>query len=159
MYPLSQVLHIFLRSGTGRATLRRVGLLSKLGEGRRTKVVDFVQAHLEPGETVQAVLPMTQTGNPAWMDIAFVSFFGIAVTDRRVHFVRWGRGVPERPEEVFASLPRHTVSVETWKKGFGSSKLALRGGPGDVLEVDVPGMHKKDAEALVAALSPGQPVA
>lgn len=132
--------------------------MSKLGEGRRRKVVEFVQAHLEPGEAVQGVLPMTQTANPYFVGIQFVSFFGVVVSDRRVHFVRWGRGVPERVEEVIASLPRAQVTVEKWMKGFGSSKLALRGGPDDVLEVDVPGMHKKDAEALVATLSPGQPV-
>ena len=135
-----------------------MGLLSKLGEGRRKKVVEFVQAHLEPGETVEAVLPMTQTDNPAFVGIQLVSFFGVAVTDRRVHFVRWGRGVPERVEEVIASLPRAQVTVEEWRTGFVSSDLALRGGPDDVMAVDVPALHKKDAVALVATLSAGQAV-
>jgi hypothetical protein len=135
-----------------------VGLLSKLGDGRRKKLVEFMEPQLQGDEEIQAAVPMTQTGNPMFMGVALVSFFGLALTDRNLYLVRWGKGLPERPEEIMATLPRSSVTVANWSRGFTTSKLELRGGE-DVLKLDVPGMHKKDGEELVAALPQAQPAA
>jgi hypothetical protein len=136
-----------------------MGLISKLGEGRRKKLEEFMSTHLQPGESLQATVPMTQTGNPAFLGVALVSFFGIALTDKQLYLVQWGKGLPERPVDVIATLPRSSVTVEKWKRGFTTGKLVLSGGPNESLQLDVPGMHRRDADQLVAALPQPQAAA
>lgn len=146
-------------------------LLSKLGESRRRKLEGFVNERLEPGETLEASLPMTQanvgglslllaemslwtldTGEHFFAVAARPSFYGIAVTDRSVHLVSWRSSVPEQPDEVVATLPRSYVSTREWKRPrFGSGTLVLNLRDKE-LKVQVPKMHRDDADNLAAVL-------
>src|SRR5215213_10151203 len=126
-----------------------MGLFSKIGDGRRRKLGEFVTPQLPPGETIQATIPMLQTGNPAFESFGLVRFFGIALTERSLYLVSWKQSVPERPNEVIGILPRAGLVVERWS---GRGTLELRGAEGTRVELQVPGMHRKDADALVAAL-------
>lgn len=131
-----------------------MGLLSGLAKRRRKKLTEFVEGQLEPGERLEAVIPMTQTDNPWFVGIALVSFFGLALTDRNLYLVTWAKSLPERPREITGKLPRAQLSVEEWKLGMTTVKLVLRSGE-ESLKLDVPGMHRRDGEAFVAVLSPG----
>jgi hypothetical protein len=138
-----------------------MGLLSRVGAGRRRKLEEFLRERLEEGESLQAMLPMTQTGNPAVLgeliaEFGMVasppSYYGIGVTDRSLYLVSWRSSVPERPEEVMATVPRSDVAVKKWSPSrllSGTLVLALRG---EELDVEVPSMHRDDADELVAAL-------
>jgi hypothetical protein len=126
-----------------------VGLLSRLGDGRRRKLEEFVASQLQPGESVQAMVPMLQTGTPDFEGIGLVQYFGIALTDRSLHLVSWRQSVPERPDQLIATLPREGLVVERWN---GRGTLGLRGASGGRVELQVPGMHRKDADQLAAAL-------
>jgi hypothetical protein len=104
---------------------------------------------------------MTQTRNPASV-AAFAAqfdviasppgYYGIGVSDRAVYLVSWRSSVPERPDEVIATLPRSEVAVVKWSPPrllSGTFVLKLRD---ERLEVEVPKAHSEDADELVAAL-------
>jgi hypothetical protein len=61
----------------------------------------------------------------------------------------WKQSVPERPNQLIATLPRAGLVVEEWK---GRGTLVLRGAAGDTVRLQVPGMHRKDADELATAL-------
>jgi hypothetical protein len=138
-----------------------MGLMGRVGAGRRRKLEEFLRERLEEGESLQAMLPMTQTGNPAGLGQLIAefgvvatppSYYGIGVTDRNVYLVSWRSSVPERPEDVMASLPRSEVAVKKWSRPrllSGTLVLALRA---EELDVEVPSVHRDDADELVAAL-------
>jgi hypothetical protein len=127
-----------------------MGLLSGLASGRRRKLEEFVAPQLQPGESIQATVPMLQTGNPVFEGVGLVGFFGMALTERNLYLVSWRQSIPERPKELIAMLPRAGLVVERWE---GRGKLELRGASGGRVELQVPGMHRKDADALVAVLA------
>jgi hypothetical protein len=138
-----------------------MGLLGRVAAGRHRKLEEFLNTRLEEGESLQAMLPMTQTGNPASV-AAFIAefgftatppgYYGIGVSDRSVYVVSWRSSVPERPDEVMATIPRPEVTVSSWSPPrmlSGTLLLELRD---QQLKVEVPKAHRDDADELVAAL-------
>ena len=138
-----------------------MGLLDRVAAGRHRKLEEFLSERLGEGESLQAMLPMTQTRNPASVT-AFIAEFGviesppgydgIGVSDRSVYVVSWRSSVPERPDEVMAVIPRPEVTVSGWSPPrmlSGTLLLELRD---QQLKVEVPKAHRDDADELVAAL-------
>jgi hypothetical protein len=124
-----------------------MGLTDKLAEGRRRKLTEFVSGELEAGEEVEASLPMMQTHVGR-----FAGYYGIALTPRRVLLVEWGRGVPERPKALVESAPREEVAVEENKGGLLMGKIVLTRNGERWIGLKVPRLHRRDAEAVEAAL-------
>ena len=120
-----------------------MGLMSKLVEGRRTKATAFVRDQLGTDEQPDAVLPMTQTRNPL---AAGAQFYGIVALPTQVVMVGYPKLV-ETPNAIVASWDRDSVAIESWKRGV----LMIRH-PQGTTRLEVPRIHRKDAEALVAAL-------
>lgn len=143
------------------ATLPAMGLLGRVAAGRHRKLEEFLGGQLEGGESLEAMLPMTQTRNPASVAAFIVEFgfsadppgyYGIGVSDRSVYLVSWRSSVPERPDEIMATIPRTEVTVSGWSPPrmlSGTLSLELRD---KRLEVEVPKAHRGDADQLVAAL-------
>src|SRR5947209_438553 len=77
-----------------------MALLGRVAEGRRRKLEEFLASNLQPGETLQATLSMTETSNPAFLGLLFTKFFGIGLTNERLYFVEWAKAVRERPRRV-----------------------------------------------------------
>src|SRR5438270_2775072 len=95
-----------------------MALLGRVAEGRRRKLEEFLSKNLQPGETLQATLSMTETNNPAFLGILFTKFFGIGLTNERLYFVEWAKAVPERPQRVLGSVSRDAVKIGKWKRGL-----------------------------------------
>jgi hypothetical protein len=126
-----------------------MGLRSKIADGRRRKLTEFMGPQLEPGETLHAMVPMLQTGNPAWQGIGLTGFFGFVLTERNLYVASWRQSIPERPREVVGKLPRAGLVVEQWD---GRGTIVVRAANGETVQLQVPGMHRQEAEALVASL-------
>ena len=120
-----------------------MGLFSKLGEGRRKKATAYVRDQLGTDEQPEAVLPMTQTSNPL---VPGARFYGIVVLANRVVLLSYPK-LSETPNAIVADWDRDAVAIERWKGGV----LEIRH-PEGTARLEVPGMHRKDAKALVAAL-------
>ena len=138
-----------------------MGLLGRVAAGRRRKLEEFLTERLEEGESLQAMLPMTQTGNPASVTAFMAEFgvvesppgyYGVGVSDRNVYLVSWRSSVPERPDEVMATIPRAEVTVSSWSPPRMLSGTLLLDLRDQELKVEVPKAHSDDADELVAAL-------
>ena len=130
-----------------------MGLRQKLTDDRRRKLEEFMSAHLQPGETIQATLPMSQTHTDPSLGMALNAYFGMVLTDRHLYIVNWATSLPERPTDVAAALPRSSVAVAKWKRGFTAGTLGLAVSGGDDIELKVPGLNRDDAETLISALA------
>jgi hypothetical protein len=79
----------------------------------RERITENAQPLLEPGETIQAVIP-AQTKN-GWLGalgllwLIFVNRYRpIIVTDRRIAITDSGKWAQAKPTSIVASLPRNT---------------------------------------------------
>lgn len=123
---------------------------------RRRKMVEHVTPQLEAGEQVVANLPYGQTGPTPWLSLLtylymfFIKFYGVVATDRRVLLVR-RTFLFNRISGVESAQALAQVHVLGWKPGalWGVLKLEVAGAP---LRLNVPRMHRTDADGLVAAL-------
>ena len=106
-----------------------MGLTDRLVENRRRKLVEYVAERLETDDPVEASLPMTQSKNPL---APGVRFYGIAVLPSQVGVVHHRHG------------------------RFGAGELFLKTPDGE-FRVEVPRIHRDDADAIVAALGGAPP--
>ena len=125
-----------------------MGMIGALADKRKAKLSDYIAAELPDSGEIEVMLPMVQTGNPRMN--RGVGFYGIAITDDRVVITTYPKLV-EQPDGVEVVYSRADVSVQAWKPKMISSKLEI-GTPDGAFKVDIPGMHRQDGEALVAAL-------
>jgi hypothetical protein len=128
-----------------------------IAERNRDRLLAKVQSELEPGETVQACLPVAQTGPVPWfMVITVLIYFwirivGIVVTDRRVILVKRGT-LTNRVKGVVGAFPRSGVAVTDWHSANLWSRLVLAT-PTGPLKVNVHRMYREGAQSIVAALA------
>lgn len=78
----------------------------------RDKMTANAQAHLQPGETIQAVFG-AQTMSQYWVLVTYLLLFKnqyrvVVVTDQRIMVCRSGRFTTTKVVEVLANLPRQT---------------------------------------------------
>jgi len=127
-----------------------------IADTRRRKLVEHVAPQLEDGEQVAATLPYGQTGPTPWLSLLtylfmfFIKFYGVVATDRRVLLVRRTL-LLNRIKGVESVHAPSQVRVVGWKPGaiWGVLKLDVAGAP---LRLNVPRMHRTDADGLAVAL-------
>ena len=130
-----------------------MGLKDRLVENRRRKLVEYVGERVETGDPVEASLPMTQSKNPL---APGVRFYGIAVLPSQVFVVGYPKLV-EIPSQVVSTWDRELVGVVHHRHGrFGAGELFLKTPDGE-FRVEVPRIHRDDADAIVAALGGAPP--
>ncbi|HEX5956748.1 MAG TPA: hypothetical protein VFY37_12490 [Solirubrobacterales bacterium] len=130
-----------------------MGLKDRLVENRRRKLVEYVAERLETDDPVEASLPMTQSKNPL---APGVRFYGIAVLPSQVVVVGYPKLV-EIPSQVVSTWDRELVGVVHHRHGrFGAGELFLKTPDGE-FRVEVPRIHRDDADAIVAALGGAPP--
>lgn len=130
-------------------------------ERRRARVVSFVEASLDPRESVVAILPRgwvgPAVGGPVGLMLvqsATQRCRAIVVTDRRVLVLRCTY-LGQRPRALVTASPRDHVHVSRWQRAsFGASPLVLDGGDAELrsLTVHVPLADRDAADAVVTTL-------
>ena len=129
-----------------------MGLKDRLVENRRRKLVEYVAERLETDDPVEASLPMTQSKNPL---APGVRFYGIAVLPSQVVVVGYPKLVEIEPGG--STWDRELVGVVHHRHGrFGAGELFLKTPDGE-FRVEVPRIHRDDADAIVAALGGAPP--
>ena len=130
-----------------------------MGDRRREKFAEFVNAGLTGGEKLEASLPWAQTGPTPMIAmltnlyVFFVKYRGVAVTDKQVIVVALSK-LSGRAKQIASSAPRTSCSVTEWDEGKLFSKLRLSIG-GQELKLNVHRVHRSDAAAVVAAMGAG----
>ena len=115
--------------------------------------MEYVAERLETDDPVEASLPMTQSKNPL---APGVRFYGIAVLPSQVVVVGYPKLV-EIPSQVVSTWDRELVGVVHHRHGrFGAGELFLKTPEGE-FRVEVPRIHRDDADAIVAALGGAPP--
>jgi hypothetical protein len=123
-----------------------------VAEGRKRKLFDFLQGHLEPGEEIEASLPMMQTH----FALFGAGYYGVAVTSKRVLVVEWS-GVPEKIKGLIGEQPRESIAVEGHEDKAGGKwthgELVLTHAGDPWVRLKVARIHREDADAVVSVLA------
>jgi hypothetical protein len=124
-------------------------------------VLTFVEASLDPRESVVAVLPRGWVGPAVGGPVGLMTVQSVAqrcravvVTDRRVLVLRC-TFLGQRPRALVTASARDHVHVARWQRAsFGASPLVLDGGDAELrsLTVRVPLTDRDAADAVVTTL-------
>jgi hypothetical protein len=122
-------------------------------ERRREQVQEFASSYLESGEQIVAALPNGLTGWPylGVLNLLWVRCFAVAVTDRRVLFVRCSVSAGN-PQSLEASVPRDSVRVLQWQTGLWSKLVITRPDRPDPFKLNVTRTYRTDGDEVVTAL-------
>lgn len=119
--------------------------------------MEVVGPQLEPGEQVVVGIGQVQTGPTPWMFILtyliifWIKYWGIALTDRRLIFVRCSK-LTGGLREVDHSIPRASVRVIEYKRPGVWGKLVLDVADGEAVRLNVHRIHRDDADGVVQLL-------
>ena len=123
---------------------------------RQQRVRTFVTRDLEPGEQIEAIVPVVYDG-PMWAMYAFgylssplVKIFAFVLTDRRLLVVRCSP-VQSIPVRLRVTVPREQVSLVAFAPRRRSHVLALDAG-GHRYSVTVGPLYAPAAEHFAAQL-------
>lgn len=129
----------------------------------KAQVREWLSTVLEQGErevaSVNAIAgpsPWLATGLLGLIGQAFIKYYFVVVTDRRVLYVNMSR-VSGRPKELAMSDPLSAVNVEEYKPSNLWSVLKLNRGEGKPLKLNVHRIWRDELEQVAQALgAPGQ---
>ncbi len=131
--------------------------MSGVADRRSAKVRTFVEPQLEPGEQVVALLPTGQTGPSPWFMLLtylisfWIRYYAIAVTERRVLFVRCSTWTG-RPKTLERAESRGAVTLVDYRPGSLWGKLLLQTAAGP-MKLNVHRLFRNDAADVAAALT------
>jgi hypothetical protein len=129
----------------------------------RSQVREWLTTVLEPGEqevaSVNAIAgpsPWLATGLLGLVGQAFIKYYFVVVTDRRVLYVNMSR-VSGRPKDLAMADPRSAVSVEGYKPSNLWSVLKLNRGEGKPLKLNVHRIWREELDQVAQALGAAAP--
>jgi hypothetical protein len=124
----------------------------------KEQVREWLKTVLEPGErevaSVNAIAgpsPWLATGLLGLIGQAFIKFYYVVVTDRRVLYVSMSR-FSGRPRDLAMSDPRPAVSVTEYKPSSLWSVLKLNRGEDKSLKLNVHRIWREELEQVAEAL-------
>lgn len=117
---------------------------------------------LEPGERIEATLPIAMAGMSPWLASSFgaigalvgaktTKHYGLVVTDRRLLVLRQG-GMLKAAYSLESAYPRSGVGVAAYAPGTFYGKLALDFAGAGTLKLNFQRYVRKDAEGVATAL-------
>jgi hypothetical protein len=124
----------------------------------KAQVREWLSSALEPGErevasvnTIAGPSPWLATGLLGLIGQAFIRYYYVVVTDRRILFVNMSR-VSGRPKDIAIADPRSAVSVVEYRPASLWSVLKLNRGEDKPLKLHVHRIWREELDQVAKAL-------